>query len=72
MLISLAEFNQFGLLLLPANLEARLGPNVSQITIVKLVTFAGNSLLQRRKFVSKSIMLLMARSSSGIVSSTLW
>jgi hypothetical protein len=51
MLISHAECNLFGHLQQLASLEVRSGLNVSQISIVKLATFAGNFLSQKKRSV---------------------
>jgi len=70
MLTFLAEYKVFGPIQLLASLGERSDPPANQISTAKLEISAGKSRWQKKGFALKSITLLMALSSFGIVSST--
>jgi hypothetical protein len=70
MLTFLAEYKAYGLFQLLASQGERLDPPVNQISTARQEISAGSSHWQRKGFALKSITLLMALSSYGIVSNT--
>jgi len=67
MLISLAEFKQYGLLQQHVNPEVKWDLHVNLISIVKQEIFAGKFYQQMNESVLKSIMHLLELNSFGIV-----